>query len=284
MKRATNKSHFLRIRSHHVVGSFMALVGILWLIPIFYLVINAFKPLRDVVMRTAQMPTSLYLDNFAAVWKNMNYPQLLLNSLFVTAGSVALTVVLCSMAGYKLARMSGKFANLLLLYFLLAMVIPFQALMVPLVKLMSDLKLSDSLLGLIILYVAIEAPIAIYLYYGAAKAIPTSLEESARIDGAGPLRTFYSVIFPLLRPMTGTVVILTSLWIWNDFLIPLILLSDPAKKTLPLGTTAMFFGTYMNKWNLGITAILMASLPMLLLFFVMQKHIVKGITAGSVKG
>jgi raffinose/stachyose/melibiose transport system permease protein len=79
-------------------------------------------------------------------------------------------------------------------------------------------------------------------------------------------------------------VILTSLWIWNDFLIPLILLSDPAKKTLPLGTTAMFFGTYMNKWNLGITAILMASLPMLLLFFVMQKHIVKGITAGSVKG
>jgi len=284
MNHATFRGPILRIRSHHVIGTFMILCAILWLVPIYYLVINAFKPLRDVVMRTAQFPTSFYLDNFAAVWKNMNYPQLLFNSFFVTVGSVALTVLFCSMAGYKLARMSGKSANLFLLYFLLAMVIPFQAIMVPLVKLMSDLKLSNSLFGLIVLYLAIEAPIAIYLYYGAAKAIPTSLEESARIDGASQLRTFFSVIFPLLRPMTGTVIILTSLWIWNDFLIPLILLSDPAKKTLPLGTTAMFFGTYMNKWNLGITAILMASLPMIILFFVMQKHIVKGITAGSVKG
>jgi len=263
----------------------MSVVGVLWLIPIYYLVINAFKPLRDVVVRTAEFPQELYLNNFAEIWNGTDYPHLLMNSIIITGGSVIAVVLLCSMAGYRLSRMkNGKWANLLILYFVLAMVVPFQAIMIPLVSLMSDLGLGNSYVGMILLYTALQAPMAIYLYYGASKAIPSSLEESARIDGAGNLRIFFQVVFPLLRPMTSTVVILTSLWIWNDFLLPLVLLSDPAVKTLPLGTTALFFGSFMNKWHLGITACLLASLPMMILYLIMQKHIVKGITAGAVKG
>ena len=281
----SGNKHGFRLRKYHISGTAMTVVGLLWLIPIYYLVINAFKPLRDVVMRTADLPSSLYLNNFVEIWNGTDYVRLLINSILITGGSVILVVVLCSMAGYRLSRMrSGKWANLLILYFVLAMVVPFQAIMIPLVSLISSLGLGNSRIGMVLIYSALQAPMAIYLYYGAAKAIPSSLEESARIDGAGNLRIFYQVVFPLLKPMTSTVVILTALWVWNDFLLPLVLLSDPAVKTLPLGTTALFFGSFMNKWHLGITACLLASLPMMILYLVMQKHIVKGITAGAVKG
>ncbi len=266
------------------LGVLMGVVALLWLIPLYYLVINSFKPIRDVIMHTGEFPKSLYLDNFAEVWKMTNYPVLLRNSFVVTAGAVALIVLLSSMAGYKLARSRSKGANWIILYFLVAMVVPFQAIMIPLVRLMSNLHLVDNLFGIVLLYGALQAPMAIYLYYGAAKGISPALEESAKIDGAGPFRTFFSVVFPLLAPMTVTVIILNSLWIWNDFLLPLVMLSSPLKKTIPLGTTALFFGQFMNKWNLGITAIFIASLPMLILYLALQKFVVRGITEGSVKG
>lgn len=267
-----------------VTAVIMGLISLLWLVPIYFLIINSFKPLRAVAVNTGAFPTSLYLDNFKEVWRQVNFPVLLRNSVIVTVGSVALVVLLSSMAGYKLARSGSKKANWIILYFLVAMVVPFQAVMIPLVKLMSGLNLTDNLFGIILLYGALQAPMAMYLYYGAAKAISPALEESARIDGAGVFRTFFSVIFPLLSPMTVTVVILNTLWIWNDFLLPLVMLTSPAKKTIPLGTTALFSGQFMTKWNLGITAIFLASLPMLVLYVAMQKYIVKGIADGSVKG
>ena len=276
MKRKTIKSTLLTI--------VMGIIAFLWSIPIYYLVINAFKPLKDVVMRTGNFPTFLYLNNFVEVWQKTNYPLLFTNSLIIAVGSTALSVLFSSMAGYKLARSSGKVANLTILYFLVALVVPFQSVMIPLVKLMSQLHLTNSRIGIILLYTAISAPMNIYLYYGAVKCISPSLEESATIDGAGPIQTFFKIIFPLLSPMTTTIIILTGLWLWNDFLLPLVLISDPTKKTIPLGTLALFFSQFVSKWNLGITALFLATLPMLLVYLVLQKYIIKGITEGSVKG
>ncbi|MEI7883890.1 MAG: carbohydrate ABC transporter permease [Clostridia bacterium] len=276
MKAKTIKSALLTI--------VMGIIALLWIIPVYYLVINAFKPLKDVVIRTGAFPTTLFLQNFIDVWKMTDYPLLFANSFIITSCSVALIVLFSSMAGYKLARSSGKVANLTILYFLVALVIPFQSIMIPLVKLMSQLHLANSKIGIIILYTALQSPMSIYLYYGAVKCISPSLEESATIDGAGPIRTFFSIIFPLLSPMTSTIVILNTLWLWNDFLLPLVLISDATKKTIPLGTSALMFGSFMNKWNLGITSILLATIPMLVVYLVLQKYIVKGITEGSVKG
>jgi raffinose/stachyose/melibiose transport system permease protein len=125
---------------------------------------------------------------------------------------------------------------------------------------------------------------AIFLYHGYVKGVPESLEESAIIDGAGPFRTYFTIIFPLLAPMTSTIVILQSLFIWNDFLLPLITLQNEALKTIPLGIAGKFFGQYAFKWNLGITAMLLASLPMLILYLVMQRYIISGVVKGAVKG
>ena len=149
--RRTGKSW--RLREYHISGAAMSVVGVLWLIPIYYLVINAFKPLRDVVMRTADLPESLYLDNFVEVWKGTDYAHLFVNSVVITGGSVFFVVLFCSMAGYRLSRMkNGKWANLLILYFVLAMVVPFQAIMIPLVSLISNLGLSNSLAGMILIF------------------------------------------------------------------------------------------------------------------------------------
>ncbi len=267
-----------------IIGILMGIICLLWLVPIYYLVINSFKPLIDVVQNVAAFPTSLYFESFIEVWNRNDFPLLFLNSLIITGGAVALIVLTCAMSGYRLARSGKKWAPLALFYLLLGLVVPFQAVMVPLMGIMGQFNLDDSRIGVIILYVALQAPMGTYLYFGAVKGVPTSLEESATIDGAGPFRTFFSIIFPLLGPTTVTLIILSSLWIWNDFLIPLILLVDPSKRTIPTGTAAMLFGQYATRWDLGIAAILMASIPMIIFYLALQKHIVKGITDGAVKG
>lgn len=275
----------VRIKPKKVLLFFLlGFVFIYWLTPVFYMAVNSFKPLREVIMETAAMPTSFYVDNFVNVWKNTRYLILLQNSTFVTGLSIVGVVLLSAMTGYKLGRSKGRWANLLILYFILVLVFPFQSIMIPLVKVMRDLSLIDSRLGLVFIYLALQSPMAIFLYSSYVKGIPRSLEESAYMDGAGEVRTFFSIIFPLMRPITGTVIILNALWIWNDFLLPLIMIQTPEKKTIPLGTTAVFFGRYMSKWHWGITSIFLASLPMILLYLFLQRYIIKGIMEGAVKG
>lgn len=268
----------------NVVGIFMGIVSIAWFFPIYFMFINTFKPLKDVVLNTAVFPESFYFGSYVTIWENTPYLLMFKNSFIITFFSVLGIVIFGSMAGYKLARANSKWAYFLIMYFILTLIIPFQAVMIPLVKIMNNFNLIDSIIGIILVYIAFGSPLAIFLYHGAVKAIPKSLEESATIDGAGPYRTFFKVIFPLLTPITSTVVILQTLYIWNDFLLPLITLQSTANQTLPLGTTALFFGQYGNKWDLGITAIFMASLPMIILYMIMQKYIIKGIVSGATKG
>ncbi len=267
-----------------VVGILMGFVALFWFIPIYFMTINTFKPLRDVIFTTAAFPKSFYLENIVEVWKNADYFNLLRNSVSVTAFSLAGIVLVSSMSGYYLARTSKKSTKLIMSYLILTLIIPFQAVMIPLVKTMRNLSMINTHWGLFLVYVAFGSPMAIFLYHGCVKTIPRSMEESATLDGAGPLRTYFTIIFPLLSPMTSTVVILQSLYIWNDFLLPLITLQSEALKTIPLGIAGKFFGQYAFKWNLGITSMLLASLPMLLLYLFMQRYIIGGVMKGAVKG
>ncbi|MCF7953013.1 MAG: carbohydrate ABC transporter permease [Spirochaetales bacterium] len=270
--------------SRNFLGIIMALIAVIWLIPVYFMLINSFKPLKDVIFTTAAFPKSLYLENITKVWEDANYFRLFLNSLMVTASSLFFVVLFASMSGWRLARKRSRGAKILLNYFILTLIIPFQAIMIPLVKTMKSTGLIDSITGLVLVYIAMATPMPIYLYYGYIKSIPRSLEESARIDGAGINRTFFSIIFPLLTPMTSTIIILQALYIWNDFLLPLIVIQSERFKTIPIGITGQFFGQYQFKWNLGITAMLLASLPMIILYIFMQRKIISGIVNGAVKG
>ena len=267
-----------------IVGIVMGLISLMWLTPVYFVIINAFKTFKEVVVDTAAFPTSMYLENFVELWQKADYPLLVRNSLIITVTSLAGIVFFGSMAGYKLARSKSRWSYILLIYFIMTMIIPFQSIMIPLVKVLKDYNLIDKLGGIILVYIAQSTPIAIFFYQAAVRNIPHSMEESAKIDGAGPFRTFFQIIFPLLSPITATVVILQTLWIWNDFLLPLVTLQTPGNKTLSLGTYAVFVGKYGTKMNIGMAAVLLASIPMLTLYLVLQKYIVKGITAGATKG
>ncbi len=269
--------------SYTFICIIMGVVAVVWFLPVYFMLINSFKPLKGVIFTTAAFPEEFFLGNIQKVWEGANYFLLFSNSFIITLVSIIGIVLFAAMAGYRLSRSSGKFAAILLSYFILTLIIPFQAIMIPLVKTMRELSMIDTRWGLILIYIALGSPIAIFLYQGYIKTLPYALEESAIIDGAGPLTIFFRIIFPLLTPMTSTIIILQSLYIWNDFLLPLISLQSEALKTIPLGIAGKFFGQYAFKWNLGITAMLMASLPMLLLYIFVQRYIISGVMRGSVK-
>jgi raffinose/stachyose/melibiose transport system permease protein len=163
------------------------------------------------------------------------------------------------------------------------MVIPFQAIMIPLVKVAKWFGLLSSLPGLMICYFGFGVSMSIFLYHGFIKSIPKEIEESAVVDGCTPYSVFWRIVFPLLKPITVTIILLNSLWIWNDFLLPLLILQKPELRTIPLATNS-FFGQYTKQWDLALAALVMGISPIVLFFLAMQRHIIEGITAGSVKG
>ncbi|MNI78464.1 L-arabinose transport system permease protein AraQ [compost metagenome] len=155
--------------------------------------------------------------------------------------------------------------------------------MIPLVKVVSTLGIQNSRLGIIICYFGFGTMLSVFLYHGYVKSIPKEIEESAVVDGCSPYGVFWKIVFPLLKPMTVTVLLLNSLWIWNDFLLPLLVLSSPDLRTIPLAASS-FFAQYTKQWDLGLASLVLGVIPIVIFFLSMQKHIIEGITAGSVKG
>jgi len=159
----------------------------------------------------------------------------------------------------------------------------FHSIMIPLIIVIKRLHLSNSIPGIIIVYWGLGCNFAIFLYHGFVKTIPLELEESAVIDGCSPFQTFFKIVFPLLTPVTSTIAVLDALWIWNDFLLPLLLLQKRSVKTIPL-SQFVFFGQYYSEWGLALAGLVLAVIPVVVFYIFMQKYIVKGITAGALKG
>ncbi|AEI45213.1 carbohydrate ABC transporter permease [Paenibacillus mucilaginosus] len=259
------------------------LLGLLFLVPFYFVIVNSFKTFADLLTDPTSLPTSLMWDNFVRAWKILKFPTVLTNSLIITVIANLAIAFLSAMAAYRMVRHPNKLNNFLFLIFVAAMVIPFQSIMIPLVRVAKTAGLFDSIFGLVVCYIGFGAPLSIFMFHGFIKSIPMEIEESAVVDGTSTYGTFFRIVLPLLKPIGVTVILLNSLWIWNDFLLPFLILQDPTLKTIPLATNT-FFGQYTKQWDLALAALVLGIIPIVIFFLAMQRHIIEGITAGSVKG
>ncbi|MBU5441701.1 carbohydrate ABC transporter permease [Paenibacillus sp. MSJ-34] len=261
----------------------MIVLALLFLFPIYITFISGFKSFSEIIESALALPSKFQFDNFITVWKQLDFLKVFTNSLLVTVVSVILILLISSAAAYQLVRRPGVVSQIIFFAILSSLVIPFQTLMIPLVKVAKDMSLIDSLYGLILMYCGFGLPLAVFLYHGFIKSVPHELEEAAHIDGSGPFGVYFRILLPLLKPITTTIAILHTLWIWNDFLLPLITLTSEKNKTIPLASS-VYFGEYNNEYHLAMAAMTLAIIPMVIFFLLMQKHIIAGITSGAVKG
>lgn len=251
--------------------------------PFYIVASNSLKTQKGIFIDLMGLPFGQYFnpENYVEAFEKLDFFKSLFNSLLITTISTCLIILFTSMAAWMLVRMKSKVSSFV--YYLLAasMLIPFQAVMLPLINWMGKLHLLNPG-GLIFMYLGFGSSMAIILYHGFIKGIPQELEEAARIDGCNTFQTFFFVVFPLLQPITVTVAILNVMWIWNDFLLPQLVINKPDWHTIPL-RMFYFFGQYSKKWHLALAGLVIAMVPIILFYFFMQKQIVKGITQGSIK-
>jgi raffinose/stachyose/melibiose transport system permease protein len=259
----------------------MVLVGVVFIVPVYVLVNLSLKRPNDQSspLRPVTDPT---VENYTAAWQKARLGGALANTFLVTVLSVALLVALSALAAYPLARATRRWSKLVFGFFIVGLLLPFQLALIPLYTTIRDLHLLGTLWSLVIFYTGLQAPFSIFLYVGFLRALPTDYEEAAAIDGAGPLRGFVRVVFPLLRPITGTVAILDAIFVWNDFLTPLLYLSGSRHQTVTVALFG-FVGQYVSQWNLVFAGLVISIAPLLLAYFLMQRHIIRGF-AGGLKG
>jgi raffinose/stachyose/melibiose transport system permease protein len=262
----------------------LILIALLFLYPIILVYYNSFKTYGDILTNVVRLPKNLEFKNYVDAWKLMRYPKVLLNTAIVTAGGVLGSILFPSMAAYKMARTKKKYSRVVLAICTAPMMIPFQTIMITLTQVAKQIHLIGSLQGLIIIYWGLFAPFAVFLFYGFVKTVPKELDESASMDGCSSFRTFFSIIFPLMKPVTATAVVINITAIWNDFLVPLLMVyGNKNMRTLQVATYG-FFGDYVSQWNLALAGLVMTVTPSIIFFILLQKNIVKGMTAGAIKG
>ena len=262
---------------------FFLLVSAMMWIPIYYFVISAFKERADIV----KYPLSVSLDkmslnNFIYVWENMKIGRSILNTALITAGTLLLTVVISSLAGFALARMSGSFFEAMYGYVVLLMVVPFISCLLMLVRLSTALSLYNTVWGAIFIHTAWHIPFCTFLFTGFMKAMPVELEESAYIDGCSTVRVYGQIFLPLLTPVIATCCIRSGITIWNDYLVSKSLLNSVRTPTIMVSISS-FFGEYVSEYGYAFAGIVIASLPITVMFIFLQKYFIKGLTAGAVK-
>ena len=261
-----------------ILGIVLALIC---LSPFYIIIVNSFKTKGELFESTLSFPENFSFDNYARSWEQLNFVKVLGNSLFITIVSIVFIVVFASMAAWMLQRTNSKLANIILFLFISSMLVTFQSIMLPLVNIMGKLKLLN-IPGIIFMYIGFGSASAIFLYHGFVKGIPRELDEAALIDGCSKWQTFRYIIFPLLKPISITVAILNTVWIWNDFLLPSLVINTPETRTIPL-SMFFFFGQYTKQWDLALAGLVLTIIPVLVFYFFAQKHIIKSVTSGSIK-
>lgn len=251
-------------------------------VPLYFAVVTALKTTDQLGGTGFALPTSVRWSNFADAWRLTDFPRTALNSAIITVGAVVLTLLTNSMVAYAIARnLERKLFKGLYFYFVSALFVPFPIIMLPVAKETAMLHL-DNRLGLILLYVVYGLAFNIFIFTAYIQSIPRELEEAAAMDGASTWGIFWKVVFPLLAPMNATVGILTCLWAWNDFLLPLVILSDPGSATLPL-VQYVFQSQFQTNYPTAFASYLMAMAPLLLVYVFAQRWVISGVTQGAVK-
>lgn len=252
-------------------------------IPLYITVIIALKSPEQIAQSVMALPSELHFENFLNAIQKTNFLRSFTNSFLITVVALLGTILTNSFVAYAIVRNreNSRFYQLLYYFLLSAMFIPFNIIMLPLVKQVSFFHL-DNIWGLMVLYIVMGLPMNTFLYSGYIKTIPIALDEAATIDGANTFQTFYGIIFPALKPMNATVAILTFLWCWNDFTMPLVVISEQKSYTLQLAQY-VFKGQFATDYSLAFASYILALLPILLFYVLAQRQVISGVTSGAVK-
>jgi raffinose/stachyose/melibiose transport system permease protein len=256
----------------------MIVAGVLYAFPIYILINISLRPANDPSSPIA-LPQSVTFDHYVDAWNSAGLGQAIGNSLFVTVASLVIIIAFSSTAAYALVRVTSRWSTFMFWLFLGGLLLPFQIAMIPLYFTIRDLGLLGNLWSLVIFYVGSQMPFSIFLYTGFLRSLPREYEEAAWMDGAGVLYGFFRVVFPLLRPITGTVIILNSILVWNDLLTPLLYLSGSTSETIPVAILG-FVDQYTSNWPLIFAGLIIGVTPILIAFFALQKTVIKGFASG----
>lgn len=266
-----------------IILIFLIILAILWISPIWLILTNSLKSLIEIYKNPLGAPMQFKFSNYTDTLEALNYPRALLNSILVAAMAEIMLVLIGSMAAYKLARVRTRLSKIVFYVLIITMLVPFQVIMIPLYKMMNDLKLNDNVFALSFIYMGLNLPMAVFLFHGNILSIPHELDEAALVDGCNDFQIYWKIIIPMLIPCIITVVVLTLITIWNEYFIATLMIGDKDLYTLPL-FAMNFVSKYLKKWDLQLPAIVLSALPIVVFYFGMQKHVVKGISDGAVKG
>jgi raffinose/stachyose/melibiose transport system permease protein len=264
-------------------GTILAVYAVLIVVPVTVVIFGTFKTTPELFESPFGLPSSLSLENYDIVLNEQNLDQAFLNSVLVTCASVGLTLFLASLAAYGVARIPGWKGWLIFGFLVLGMSVPAQANMIPQYVLFERLDLLDSRLGLVLINVVVGMPVAVFILGGFMKTLPREAYEASAVDGAGPWRTYRSIVMPMSLPSVAATAIFLFVIQWNELLYPLLFIRSEGKQTLPLALLD-FQGEFLTDYPLLFTGVVIASLPIVLAYVLLQRYFVAGLTAGSVKG
>ncbi|WP_230100527.1 carbohydrate ABC transporter permease [Microbacterium sp. Bi98] len=261
----------------------LAILVIIVASPVMYALLNSFRSYSEITIDPMGLPTQFTIDNYVQLFQQTDYGEALLNTLIITVVTVILLVAIVPMAAYGIERVGGRTSRFVYILFIAGLMIPFQVRMIPLVKGFDDVGLYSTLTSVILVHLGGSASFGILLYCSFIKGIPIEVEEAANMDGAGRLRTFWSIVFPMLLPVTSAFVIIQALGLWNDFFIPLVFLDSSSAGTINVAINRMV-GLLTSQWQLIYTGAILAIIPAVAIFAAFQRYFIKGMSIGAVKG
>lgn len=256
-------------------------LSVSYVMPFLLVFVNSFKPKFEILANPLALPQVFTWKNFEQALQKMNFFVSLTNSIIITVLSVSALILISSMLAYYLSRSHAKSSKVIFSILVASMIVPFQALMIPFMAIFAPFVSLNNQASLIFFYMGFGVALSTFLYHGFISNIPTELDEAAALDGASDLVIFWRIIFPMLKPVTATVAIINALWIWNDFLLPRLVLT-PETQTLPL-STYLFFGQYSTEYGQAMAGLLLAVLPIIIFYLLLQKQFISGISSGAVK-
>lgn len=267
-----------------IVQLLMTVVALIYIFPLFIIVNYSFKSKKELYLSSPlALAKSFNLDNYIKAFEKLNMKATLFNTFFYTAISVLILALLCGTTAWAIARCKHKFFKFCYIYFIVGILIPCQALFLPIYTIGYKLNLTNTRYGIIFMYVATGISFGVFLMNSFMSTVPVELEESARIDGCSVFRTYFSIVLPLLKPAMATLIIMQAFQIWNDYLLASLYVSKKQLKTLTVAISSLF-SAQSSDYTTAMAAIVISVLPIAILFMSLQKYFIKGMTVGAVKG
>lgn len=271
--------------SDYVLGILLVVYCLVILFPLLIVLVPTFQTVQESSQGILTMPSRLNLENYVNAWRRSRFGRALMNSVLITGTTIAATLTIGGLAAFPIGIRGKRLIHkVAFFFFILGMMLPFQSIMIPLYVMMTtQLKLTDTYIGVILVYTAMTLPLTIFFYSQFIRTVPSELEEASRMDGCSFFRMYWQVYFPLLTPVTAAIVIQNLIFLWNDLLVPLVMISDNSIKPI-MPAVYVFFGTYYNRWNEAFAVLVIAAIPFIVLFLLMQRQFVRGLSRGAIKG